>query len=994
VKASSTLRSLLIASAGLYGSAIAFAQECPYANGQSVDNPCHGKALVAERAIETRVNTFTYSTQHEQALDIADDGRILVGWSSRRQEVGSYGVFAQLLDPLGRALGTELHVNDYMPGAQKDPVVAFASGEGAFMAWCSVSDQDGYGGGIYMRRLGQLEKPDGANTFGPVGSEIQVNQTGQGNQVDPSMIVLENGNIIVSWLSDQNGSLQAFARVMDPSGQPLGDEFRLSGSEGQAAMPGLAELENGFVAVWAATKADQKTPEGIYGRFFDRNGEATGKAQLLAGNGAIEPSVDSNGQGSFALAWMSKDGEGYRANSQRFQADGSAVGNAWMSDAAADGHYLNGAAVTMAADGRQMVAFNQHAPTTLDESYRPVNHVSILGQRFNAEGSPVGELERLNQNDDGVQDLRVGKNAQHLVWSAQDQIAMTWYGSTEGDGKGIGLTLLVPQDLQVAAPAAIEPVAALKDLQRSDIQSQMAPPVWDPNWDPNRIVTTRGPAGPDFGFDGFPSGTGWSPPDPDLAVGTNHVVVVANVDMKFYTKSGTETYSTPLESWFGTTGFVFDPVALYDQDVDRYVVAAVEHFGNGDYFNIAVSDDGDPNGSWHKYRFNVSSICGYIDFPNLGVSQDAYFLVADCFGGGGNNIHVMDKAPMLTGSSVSLTSVNSTGSIISNGAVRNYDAEGTGYFASSYAAGSPRLRLYAITNPTGSASITSYDINVGSFSNPPDAAQLGTSNRADTIDHRIKNGVKRDGYLYLCHNVSNGGVANVKWYKIDLNGWPRGGSPSLSDSGYVNPGSGVYTWFGDINVDALGNMAIAYNQSSSSQYIGVNRAWRLLGDTAGTLQDHTEMQISTSPETGSRWGDYAGLEEDPTSSGSFWSHHEYRESGWKTWVGNFDVGTTYPLTFNLSGPLTSGATATGFSLGSTPGAAVRLYNGSGFGSTGTAFGTLDIANGRLLMTRTANASGLGWFSRSLPSRLSGLTVYLQVIDSNGLLSPITSETIL
>lgn len=289
----------------------------------------------SERILESRVNTFTYSTQHEQALDIAEDGRILVGWSSRRQEVGSYGVFAQLLDGLGRPLGTELHINQYMPGAQKDPAVAFAANGDAYMAWTSVSDQDGDGAGIYLRRLSQLEQADGANNFGPVGDEMRVNQNGFGEQFDPSMEVLSDGTLVVTWLSDHNGSIQAYARLLDASGQPQGDEFRLSSGEGQDSMPAIAEIEGGFVAVWAQTEADQKTPQGIYAQNYSTDGKAQGSIKLLAGNGAIEPSIDSNGS-SFALAWMSKDGEGYLVQSQRFDAQSDAIGSVWTAPAAAE----------------------------------------------------------------------------------------------------------------------------------------------------------------------------------------------------------------------------------------------------------------------------------------------------------------------------------------------------------------------------------------------------------------------------------------------------------------------------------------------------------------------------------------------------------------------------------------------------------------------------------------------------------------------------------
>jgi hypothetical protein len=988
-----TLRSSLILSVSVFAASGLSAQECPNAQGLQAESSC-SETAVAQQVIEQRVNTFTYSTQHEQALDIAPNGNILVAWGSRRQEAGSYGVFAQLLDPLGRAIGTELHINEYLPGGQKEPAVAYAPNGDAFLAWCSQGGQDGQAGGIYLRKLSQLAEAQGANHFGPVGSEIPVNQGQAGDQVHPTMAISADGKVMVAWVSQTKQGTQTYARIFDGDGQALGDEFRLATGSAVESLPTLAVLESGFVAVWAQCLEDGRTPDGIYARTFSSAGVALADVQKLAGDGAIEPSIDSNGKNAYAVAWMSpKTKTNFQVMAQRFKADGSPLGDAWTAPAPAEGSYLNGAIVAMAPDGRHMVAYNLHAPVGMNDLNRRTREVSIQGQRFDVKGLALGEVTRLNQFDEGVQDLTVGRNARHMVWSELDQLAMAWYGTSETDGKGVGLTLFAPDSLQPAAPLAVEPVAALEGLHWSDVQKQMAPPEWDPNWVDDSDDPPNHPMGPGTGFQAFTS-TGWNPPDPDLAVGPNNIVAVVNVDMRFFDKDGTQTFNTALEPWFGTTGFVFDPVALYDAKVDRFIVAAIEHDGNVDMINMAISDDGDPNGTWYKYRFNVDSICGFIDFDNLGVSDDAYFLVADCFGGGGNFIHVMNKAPMLNGNPVTLVSVNTTSGIISNGATRNYDDEGTGYFASTFARGSPYLKLYSVEDPTGTAILRSFNLDVGAFSSPPDAAQLGTSNRADTIDHRIKNGVKRDGFLYLVHNVARGSVARCRWYKIDVSNWPGGGSPILVDSGYVNPGADIYTWFGDINVDALGNMAIAYNRSSSSEYISVERTWRAAADTPGAMRDFVQLVASTSPETGSRWGDYSGLEEDPSNPSTFYNHHEYREASWRTWIDHFTIGDTYVLSLNAPNGLVSNTTATVDVTGSGPGVRNYLFNGTGLGVTNVAPGVdLEIANGVQIMNKLADAAGNTTFSRFLPASLAGFNVWLQVVDGNGDLSNVWIDTI-
>lgn len=59
---------------------------------------------------EHPVNIFTYTDQSAPAIDADDQGRMLVAWGSRRQEAGTYGVFARLCDRWGRPMSDEIHV--------------------------------------------------------------------------------------------------------------------------------------------------------------------------------------------------------------------------------------------------------------------------------------------------------------------------------------------------------------------------------------------------------------------------------------------------------------------------------------------------------------------------------------------------------------------------------------------------------------------------------------------------------------------------------------------------------------------------------------------------------------------------------------------------------------------------------------------------------------------------------------------------------------------
>ena len=67
-----------------------------------------------------------------------------------------------------------------------------------------------------------------------------------------------------------------------------------------------------------------------------------------------------------------------------------------------------------------------------------------------------------------------------------------------------------------------------------------------------------------IGFTGLVN-NGWSPPDPQMAVGPDHIVLIGNGAIAFFTKEGTPLFEDEIAGpngfWgeLGATGSVFDP---------------------------------------------------------------------------------------------------------------------------------------------------------------------------------------------------------------------------------------------------------------------------------------------------------------------------------------------------------------------------------------------------------------------------------------------------
>lgn len=406
--------------------------------------------------------------------------------------------------------------------------------------------------------------------------------------------------------------------------------------------------------------------------------------------------------------------------------------------------------------------------------------------------------------------------------------------------------------------------------------------------------------------------SGWTPPDPTVAVGPEHVVVTVNQSLAFYSRSGGLQFQQILGSQgspgffepVGAGNFAFDPKCFYDHYADRFVILALEVYRgeNSAYVTIAVSDDADPNGVWFKYRTDaVTLIDGrafWWDYPGLGYDAEAIYVTSNLFplddggGFGGAGFRVFDKADMLVGAPVNFTSTRD-GNAASVQAAQHYGdnaADGqSAYFVRGR--GGSTLGLHSIQNPLTNPVLRAFNVGVPQHSGAGESPVPG-GGTLQTLGLRIQNVVWRDGSLYAAHGVADGGIPKPRWYEVDVNGWPVGGFPMLAQAGTVDPGPGVAGFFPAVAVNDAGDMGLVYGTSSSGESVGMWIAARKADDPAGMLGEPVLIRRGNGgfgPDGGQRWGDYYDATVDPVDGRTFWAIGQTQESGigWDTRVARF-----------------------------------------------------------------------------------------------------------
>jgi len=933
--------------------------------------------------------SVTASSQQNRAVVASARGRLYAAWESRRQERGSSGVYARAFDLGGAALTHELRINATLAGQQGKPAIA-ATPEGAVWAAWESFGQDGSGAAVVARRFDA--------GLQPAGAELLLAEEALGDQSEPALAGGPDSAVLAVWnqfaasgTAEERPCAALRGRLLLPDGS-VGPEITLTQPIGaDDRLPALCAQPAGWLLSWSRRERASDRAQ-VWALRLDAAGAPVGEAFALDAADAaeqIEPSVDAAADGSFVAAWLRAGAGGWEVVCRRFDAEGAALSDRALVAAPQDG-WKSGATVAVSPAGEFAVCFNAERAAGAGES--------LIIARYDASGAALDRVPASAQSA-GLQLTTPAGNARRATWTAEGVLAVAWNGDGGlGDETAAHLSLLRPERLQLPEAPDLGVAQAAPPVDDEQLLAAI-PPIYDPNWVPQPPFTRNTPAGADFGFEAVP-GTGWTPPDPEMAVGTNHIIVMVNGQIACFDKAGVNIWRDEIESNFGfwggqgATGFVFDPEAKWDPHSQRYLAMACERSSNSrSMFLLAVSKDDSPTtaADWWKYRIDVTPLAGNdIDSPNMAVNLDSILLTADFFSPTDEYlIYVIDKNSVLNGGAPVVASELISGARQqSMGIPVVYDPSSVQYILqSTELTTNTTVIFHAIQNPLTAYSRVTHTLTVPTYTYPNQPPQKGSSSRPFLFEPRFWSVAVRNDSLWAVHHV-NSTRARVRWYQFDLNGWPASGTPpSLTQSGELDYGDSIHTFFPSIHVDAADNAAITFSRSSPTEYISIGRALRAAGDPLNTFRPMQVVQTSDNAHTSGRWGDYSGTHaDDAAGAGTFWGHHEFTSGStgsWRTWAARYELDAT-AFRLNVQPTITAGASATLTVSGATPGASVQLlYTEAGPGLTllGQYGAYCSLTTPIFGPIKVANGQGNANFSRFVPGSLSGRTFWFQAMES-------------
>jgi hypothetical protein len=284
----------------------------------SLGNPLSrdGTGLTAGMTDEFGVNTTTANDQFDPQIAAFSDGAWVVTWTDSALDGSSWGIFAQIFNEDGTPRGGEFRVNQETSSTQQASDVAVLDDDSFVVTWQSTNSGpagDGNGEGVIARQFDSTGMPIGDAVNNPSGNEFVVNTETLSTQSNPSVSKLNDGGFLITWESfSSSGSADGdrfgiFGQRYDATGNPVGVEFQINTrTDGDQFQPQVAVLDDGDLVVAWVDDNNDLSGQGVFAQIIDPSGapqtmEFRVNDQRISTQNQVD--VAALDTGGFVIAW-------------------------------------------------------------------------------------------------------------------------------------------------------------------------------------------------------------------------------------------------------------------------------------------------------------------------------------------------------------------------------------------------------------------------------------------------------------------------------------------------------------------------------------------------------------------------------------------------------------------------------------------------------------------------------------------------------------------
>jgi hypothetical protein len=439
-------------------------------------------------------------------------------------------------------------------------------------------------------------------------------------------------------------------------------------------------------------------------------------------------------------------------------------------------------------------------------------------------------------------------------------------------------------------------------------------PAVQMNYDFSNIVRTPATLNLQFAGQGF---TGVTPSDNNMASGPNHIVQMINNSssslIRIWDKTGNILVNSIVLSTITGVSGLGDPVVLYDQFADRYLISEFANVGN--HILIAVSQTNDPTGSYFVYNYTTPQFPDYFKLATWG---NSYIVTSN---ENSPALYALDRTKMLAGTPTTLAQRFTIPSYPTIGfqAATPVDMIGT----TAPPANSPamfmrmaddawttgivdRLEIFSLsvdwvtpanTTLTGPQLLPTlpFSTNFCGFLTFSCIPQQGSAVRLDPLREVLMNKILYRNFgtyeTIVCTHIDEldgNSHAGVRWYelrKIGANPW------AIYQQGtYGLPADPTHRWMSCIGINPDNSIGLGYNVAGPNNFPSIRFTGRKDCDPLGVMTEpETTVIAGSAPSTSNRYGDYNAMTIDPVD-GSFWFTANYNPTGqWATRIANFSI---------------------------------------------------------------------------------------------------------